>query len=164
MVAGSVALPVGGTYATLKLRVASLVQLQAQLAQWCEFRILRTQATFHGTVASTEAGLMAGMLSPIERPDATHITHLMANGAHVAPVSTRQYRTNVLGAEQEWRLVTRDASVGNLMAGVNGVSTTFSRMPWLIEVTHTIQVRGFRINPETIGMALQSTESSTPPR
>jgi len=71
----------------------------------------------------------------------------------MASVTSRQYRTNVIGAEPLFRVITDTASVGNFMLATSTKAPAGGFNLGLLEFTHTVQVRGLTT---PMGLAITS--------
>lgn len=140
----SVKIPKGTEAAQLELQLSHLSQHKAVLAPYYEFRIMRTQATLHSLASANDPGLLAMIVYPSKR-DAMNLRQVISNGGQLASVAVRQYKTNVLGAEQSFRQIKDTATMGYIGLGSLPINREADKYPGLLEVTQTIQVRGANV-------------------
>jgi hypothetical protein len=134
-------IPKGKEAVQLELQLSDLPQHKAVLSPYYEFRIMRTQATLHSMMSANDPGLLAMITYPSHR-ETMNLRQVISNGGQMASVAVRQYKTNVLGAEQSFRQIKDTATMGYLGFGMMPISQENDKYIGLIEVTQTIQVRG----------------------
>lgn len=143
----TLSIPQGASSIGTKIRLGTLHNHKTRLAPYYELRILRTQVTMHSLLPADTPGLMTMVVLPTEREVGPDFARIIGNGGIMASAASRQYRSNVVGAEPLWRVVTDETSLGYVALGVTGVrkpGETAKFAMGLAEITQTIQVRGFK--------------------